>query len=250
MTDKRLDCIDDKAIRLVKTLDGGLLRDSFAKASCPTHRDARPDHLKRDHNYTRLASAIWNRARPLAGTLGEKYLRSLRIDFNPPELRFVYRCVSGSGTAQTYHPAIIAAVRDSDGLTAIYRMFLRSSGLGLAKISNPKLMLGLPIGGVGQWGNHPYDTLRLADDIEDAASAMIVKTHGTPIWPVFGIERYAHIYIPQNIRRIIIYAQPGKAALDTIARVSPQLTECNRILEVEQPPGEVSWNDYLQWIRR
>lgn len=245
MTDKRIDCLDDK-----DNTFGSIWRDDASVSGYPTHRDVRPYHLKRDHHYTRLANAIWNKARPLAGTLGEKYLRSLKIDFNPPELRFVYHCVSGSGTAQTYHPAIIAAVRDSDGLTAIYRMFLRSSGLGLAKISNPKLMLGLPMGGVGQWGNEPYDTLRLADDIEDAASAMIVKTHGTPIWPVFSIERYAYIDIPKNIRRIIIYTQPGKAALDAIARASPQLTERNRILEVEQPPGEVSWNDYLKWIRR
>lgn len=196
------------------------------------------------------AHAIWDKARPLAGTLGETYLRSHKIDFNPPELRFVWRCAARAGAKTTYHPAIIAAVRDHIGITAIDRIFLRSDGLARAKVDQNSVGIGQAGGGLGRWGPVPFDTLRLAEDCEEAASAMMIGTHGTPVWPVFGAARYAAIDIPPNIQRIIIYTRSGKAADDAVARAKRHLTSGNRALEVEYAPDGLSWNDSLQQLCR
>lgn len=196
------------------------------------------------------ARAIWNKARPLAGTLGEAYLRSHKIDFNPPELRFVWRCAARSGAKTTYHPAIIAAVRDHIAITAIDRIFLRSDGLARAKVDQNSDGIGQAGGGMGRWGPVPFDTLRLADDSEEAASAMMIGTHGTPVWPVFGAARYATIDIPPNIQRIIIYTRSSKAADDAVAHAERHLTSGNRALEIVYAPNGGSWNENLQRLYR
>lgn len=196
------------------------------------------------------ARAIWDRARPLAGTLGETYLRSRKIDFNPPELRFAWRCAARSGAKTTFHPAIIAALRDNIAITAIDRIFLRSDGLARAKFYRHGDRVGHAGGGMGRWGPVPFDTLRLADDSEEAASAMMIGTHGTPVWPVFGAARYATIDIPPNIQRIIIYTRSGKTADDAVAHAERHLTSGNRTLEIVHAPNGSSWNENLQRLRR
>ena len=200
-------------------------------------------------NFRALAQEIWNKALPLKGSLGETYLRSRKIDFLIPELRFDPACISGSKEERTVHPAIIAAIRDQNGLTAIQRTFLRADGLDKADLEEPKTCLGFPSGGLGRWGPEPSHTMRLAEGNEDAASAMIIATGGLPVWPVYGIRRYGTIDSADNIKHIIIYTQPGIEAAKAIEDATPHLTANNRTLEVIPPFGNGDWNDLLKAIR-
>ena len=87
---------------------------------------------------SRRRSAIWCEARPLRGTLAEKYLRSRCIEV-PDEalevLRFHPRCPWGIGT----RPAMVALVRDiiTDEPTGIHRTALSADGskIGAARLS-------------------------------------------------------------------------------------------------------------------
>lgn len=200
-------------------------------------------------NFRALALEIWNKALPLKGSLGETYLRSRKIDFLIPELRFDPACISGTKEERSVHPAIIAAIRDQNGLTAIQRTFLRSDGLAKADIEEPKACLGFPGGGLGRWGPEPSHTMRLAEGNEDAASAMIIATGGLPVWPVYGIRRYGSIDIADNVKHIAIYTQPGMEAAKAIEDATPHLTANNRTLEQVHPFGNGDWNDLLQAIR-
>lgn len=211
-------------------------------ASLDTQRDVRLDDSKR-------AQALWDSAQPITGTKAETYLRAHGIDFCPAELRYLAYCRVGSAPNHSAHPAMIAAVRDADGLVAVEQTLLRSDGLALAEIDTPKRMLGLPVGGLGRWGGTPVKTIRLAEDVIEAASAMVVGTHGLPVWPVFGCTRYASIDIPPSIERIIIYTAPGDAAADAIGWAIRHLTKGGRALDVIIPPGDASWNAYLKRIR-
>ena len=207
-------------------------------ASLDTQRDVRLDDSRR-------AQALWESAQPITGTKVEVYLLTHGIDFCPAELRYLAYCPLGTAA----YPAMLAAVRDADGLVAVEQTLLRSDGLALADIPNPKRMLGLPVGGLGRWGATPVKVLQLAETVIEAASAMVVGTHGVPVWPVFGCERYATIDIPPSIERIIIYTGPGDAAADAIGCAIRHLTESGRALDVIIPPGDASWNAYLRRIR-
>jgi putative DNA primase/helicase len=217
--------------------------------SLDAQRDVRPYHLRRSHASVTRAQALWDSAQPIIGTKAETYLRAHGIDFCPAELRYLAYCPIGSAPNQSTHPAMIAAVCDADGLVAVEQTLLRSDGLALADTPHPKRMLGLPFGGLGRWGAVPVKVLQLAETVIEAASAMVVGTHGIPVWPVFGIERYATIDIPPSIERIIIYTGPGDAAADAIGCAIRHLTEGGRAVDVIIPPGDASWNVYLKRIR-
>ena len=204
---------------------------------------------RKTHDFRGLAVEIWNKSLPLKGTLGERYLRSRKIDFEIPEVRFDPACISGVGKDRTIHPALIAAIRDDSGIVAIQRTFLCTDGLDKANIEEPKATLGFPRGGAGRWGGIPRKIVRLAEGVEDAASAMIIASGGLPIWPVFGIKRYGSIDIGDTIERVIIYTQPGAEAANAIINATPHLTANNRELEVVPPFGDGDWNDLLRAIR-
>lgn len=223
----------------IKSLAGKPLSASRSVATQP----------RKPKDFSGLARKIWERALPLQGSLGEIYLQARKIDLLIPELRFDPACISGVGAARSRHPAIIAAVRDQNGLLAIHRTFLRADGRAKADIEEPKAFLGLPGGGLGRWGPEPRDVLRLAEGNEDAASAMMIATGGQAVWPVYGIRRYGAIEIAHNIRHIIIYTQPGIEAEKAIAAATPHLTANGRTLECVRPFGEGDWNDLLRAIR-
>ena len=206
-------------------------------------------HPRKTTDFRALALKIWNASLPLKGSLGETYLRSRKIDFLIPELRFDPACISGTKEERSVHPAIIAAIRDQNGLTAIQRTFLRADGLGKADLEEPKACLGFPGGGLGRWGPEPSHTMRLAEGNEDAASAMIIATGGLPVWPVYGIRRYGTIDIADNVKHIAIYTQPGIEAAKAIEDATPHLTANNRTLKQVHPFGNGDWNDLLQAIR-
>lgn len=218
-------------------------------ASLDTQRAVRTYRVRNSHPSIRRAQALWDSAQPIRGTKAENYLRAHGIDFCSAELRYLAYCPIGSDTNQSAHPAMIAAVRDADGLVAVEQTLLRNDGRALADIPNPKRMLGLPVGGLGRWGATPIKILRLAEDAVEAASAMVVGTHGIPVWPVFGSERYATIDIPPSVERIIIYTGPGAGAAESIGCAIRHLTEGGRALDVIIPPGDASWNAYLQRIQ-
>jgi putative DNA primase/helicase len=218
-------------------------------ASLDAQRDVRTRHLRKCHPSLKHAQALWDSAQPIAGTQAEVYLRANGIEFCPAELRFLAFCPIGGGGNQSAHPAMIAALRDADGLVAVEQTLLRSDGRALADIPNPKRMLGFPVGGLGQWGAPPVKILRLAETVIETASAMIVGTNGIPVWPVFDGDRYATIDIPQGIERVIIYTGPGDEAAEMIGRAIPHLTEGGRAVDVIIPPGDASWNAYLKRIR-
>lgn len=212
-------------------------------------RDVHPELLRRSHAMVTRAQALWESAQPIKGTKAETYLRAHGIDFCPAELRYLAYCPIGSAPNQSAHPAMIAAVRGADGLVAVEQTLLRSDGLALAEIDAPQRMLGLPVGGLGRWGAVPVKVIQLAETVIEAASAMVVGTHGIPVWPVFGCERYATIDIPPSIERIIIYSGPGDAAADAIGCAIRHLTESGRAVDVIIPPGDTSWNVYLKRVR-
>jgi putative DNA primase/helicase len=225
---------------------------ALPKIGRATKTDSPPNvtrKAKKPHDFKELAISVWNKAVPIKGTRAERYLHGRKIDPHGLDLRFVSRAVCGSGADRSYHPALIAPIRNDRELLAIHRTFLKSDG-SIADIDEPKMMLGFALEGVVRWGGVPEDgILRLAEGIEDAASVINLLGFNRTCWPVLGIERYALMAIPESIKHIVIYSQPGIEAAKAIKKAEPHLRANERTLEVKIPPGGGDWNDLLKDIR-
>jgi hypothetical protein len=156
-----------------------------------------------------------------------------------PEIRFHPRAQLGSNPNATFHPALIAAIRDDRGLVAVHRTFLDSKSAWKAEIPDPKRMLGRP--GTGAVRLAPAGrVLGLAEGLETALSAMDII--GCPVWAVLGNERFGTVSIPTVVQRLIILCDPDKGGERASALAENQARD-GLSIETLLPPGKGrDWN--------
>ena len=188
-----------------------------------------------------LALRLWKASQPVMGTLAEDYLlaRGLSAPFSKA-LRFNRATILGSGPAKRAMPAMIAAVESDLGLVAVQRTFLDPANVLHKPIPKPKVSLGL-LGTAAIRLAPATDELGLAEGIEDAMSAM--EWFGTPTWALGGVERLAFVAIPEKVRRVIVYADRGRAADRLLEKARDHLTANGRELIVRIPERHDDWND-------
>jgi putative DNA primase/helicase len=185
---------------------------------------------------------LWTASRPIAGTIGEDYLRARGL-FGPYSrvLRFNPATVLGSGAAKRILPAMIAAVETDLGLVAVQRTFLDPLDILHKPIPKPKVSLGL-LGTAAIRLAPATDELGLAEGIEDAQS--VIEWFGTPTWALGGVERLAFVEIPDNVRRVTVFSDRGIAAERLLEKARDHLTANGRELVNRPPPGRhQDWND-------
>jgi hypothetical protein len=219
---------------ILKALDRQGLHDR-----APLH--IQPTPLSRD--LSGLARTLWQKSAPTGGTLAEDYLHARSLYASTPELRFNAATVVGKGADRRALPAMIAAVRSELGLVAVHRTFLDPADILHRPFRKPKLALGLLGSGSVRFGE-PGEVLGLAEGIEDALSA--VDWFDLPVWSVLGAERYAHVGIPPNVRRVIVFGQRNKAAKACLARAMDHLSANDRRVEEWLPADHDDWNDALR----
>jgi len=188
-----------------------------------------------------LAVRLWKASVPIAGTLAEEYL--LARGLSPPyskALRFNPATILGSGPTKRIMPAMIAAAENDIGVTAVQRTFLDPEDVLRKPIPKPKVSLGL-IGSAAIRLAPATDELGLAEGIEDALSAM--EWFGTPTWALGGVERLAFVAIPERVRRVIVYADRGRAAERLLEKARDHLTANGRELIPRLPQHHDDWND-------
>ena len=188
-----------------------------------------------------LAVRLWNSSVPIAGTLAESYLRARGLSGPLPKaLRFNPSTILGSGTARRVMPAMVAAVENDLGVVAVQRTFLDPDHVLRKPIAKPKVSLGL-LGTAAIRLAPSTDELGLAEGIEDALTAM--EWFGTPTWALGGVERLALIAIPERVRRVIVYADRGRAAERLLEKAREHLTANGRELTCRVPDSHDDWND-------
>lgn len=219
-------------IEVLKALQRRKLHDK-GPMSMP---EAKP---KRD--MSALALRLWKSSVPVAGTLAEEYLLARGMSGPYPKaLRFNPSTILGSGPTKRTMPAMIAAVENDIGLVAVQRTFLDPENVLHKPIPKPKVSLGL-LGTAAIRLAPATDELGLAEGIEDALSAM--EWFGTPTWALGGVERLAFVAIPEKVRRIIVYADRGRAADRLLAKARDHLTANGRELISRVPEHQDDWND-------
>jgi len=190
-----------------------------------------------------LVADIWGMARPTADTPGQLYLNRRGIGHSSVG-RFTPSAVTYKEGKKLRLPALLLPMMEGPLLRALLRIFLDPDGQKARCLDGAKRTLGDTRGSVIQIGVPPGETMNLAEGFEDAESA-IVLCNLSGCSAVCGVERYGEIYIPDHVRRVVIYSQHGKAAADGIARGRENLTANGRTLDIIPPPPRGDWNDAL-----
>lgn len=141
---------------------------------------------------------LWNEARPVEGTLGERYLREVRgIDFIPPDVRFHTRCPMGRGRTTRFLPALLVGVFRRERAVAIQRLFLDPE----TAARTHRMMLGNSRGGT--WPAHFAGTsMTIAEGFETACAYR--QLTGLEAGTCFGIRNFAHFELAAGTNAIIL----------------------------------------------
>lgn len=176
----------------------------------------------------------WHEARPIGGTVAERYLAGRRVHVDEAltgeAIRFHSACPFRLESSETVRlPAMIALMRDirTNELTGIHRTALQSDGNGKANIAglgNPKKMLGTAAGAcVKLCGDGDVTSgLHVAEGIETALA--VISLGFRPTWALLsagGIGRFPAL---AGIQALTIFADNDvsgtgeRAALDCSTR--------------------------------
>lgn len=192
----------------------------LAGGDVPLIETASPSGLpeaEQRQDYSKVARAIWQRALPAAGTLGEAYLRFRGIA--PPyplDVRFLALPCDNLGQL----PCLVLAVRDVHGeVTGMQRIFLAHDGQGKAEVQTPKRSLGRVKGGAIRLGElDGSGTLTICEGPEDGLS--LLEMTGGPVWVAAGATFLPAMQFPPEVRAIVIGADndpAGRAAAEKAA---------------------------------
>ena len=144
--------------------------------------------------------AIWRAARPIEGTLAERYVRDTRNIWAPlSDLRFHPRCPKGQGALATFEPALLVAMRRHGDIEAIQRIFLDPATAHYTE----KRVLGAAMGAA--WTNGlPATTIGVCEGFETAAAYMSLT--GVQAWATMGAKRFHQLSIPPSVETLILLA--------------------------------------------
>jgi putative DNA primase/helicase len=195
------------------------------------------------HERNRAALRIWEEAGSIAGTLAEAYLTSRGLAAASTELRYHPRAAYGPSPFTKFQPALIAAVRDDNGLVAIHRTFIDRQGHGLAALASPRRALGRFGRGAVRLGGSAT-RLGLAEGIETALSATAL--FDVRCWATLGTERFGLVALPADVRELVLFLDHdgGGRRAERLAREAfahvPHIES-----HVPDRPGD-DWNDVLR----
>ena len=231
----------DLIARATGLSDGALFDEAarIAGMDRPAPRSApRP---KPDHS-TEVARLV-DGAQPLAGTVGEAYLRARGLgDPGCPDLLF-HPDLPDFDTRRGW-PGLIALPRVVTGERApgIHRTFLLDDGS--AKGPAGKKMLGsVADAAVRLFAMPAGGHLGIAEGIETALAAHAL--FGTAVWAALSADGLARFRWPGGTTRVTIYADAGDAGRQAAATLSDQLNRADIPNEIVVPLHGDDFNDDL-----
>jgi hypothetical protein len=89
---------------------------------------------------------LWEQARDVMQTLGERYLQRRHIVAGPADLRFHPRCPLGPKGRTVFKPALLVGVREGHRLVAFQRIFLDGKSVVLQLVTTAESILNRRLG--------------------------------------------------------------------------------------------------------
>jgi hypothetical protein len=189
-----------------------------------------------------VVERIWQSAKPLAGTLGQRYLIARALGMDHPRLRFLARCTYGPVKNPTRTgPAILVPLHHGDRLVGVTRIFLDPDDREHYRRFKPVLCserrAAMQLSPAGR-------VLALTEGAEDAIA--YTRKHRVPAWGLPGIEWLAHTTIPNDVEELVIAFDRGKPALTAFEKHADRLGAAGRAVRFDPPPApSKDWNSDL-----
>lgn len=179
----------------------------------------------------RLAQRLWQEARPLtAGDEADRYLqaRGVALTTYPPVLRchprlgYYQKDQAGLSCKIAEYPALIACVQDRDGHgMTLHRTYVQNGAK--APVAEPRKLLSSVIHGAAVRLFAATDELAVAEGLETALA--VRRATGKPVWMALNAGNLEQLWLPDSVRRVLIYADndadgdfTGQASAYALAR--------------------------------
>lgn len=193
------------------------------------------------------ARRLFALARPIAGTLAERYLRARHLTalHETAALRFHPRCFyrTDDGVSDTW-PALIAAVTDRDGaLTGVQRGWLARDGTGKALVATPRRALGELHGHAVRFGR-VNDVMAAGEGVETVLSLRRVLPR-LPVAAALSASHLAALRLPATLRRLYI-ARDDDPAGHRAAGILADRARAAGVEPVTLSPRRQDFNDDLR----
>ena len=209
--------------------EGGYLDHAPRAPQCaPTPPDPRPSTLT-------AAVRLWNSARALAGSPGERYLDSRGIGWiaDSPALRYHGFARHPSGVLA---PAVVAPVVLADGaFSGVHRTYLQVDGSGKANLSPDKAMLGRCSGGAVRLVEAIDGGLLVGEGIESTAAAARLLGWAGSAWAALSTSGMLALRIPGRVRAVTIAGDRDGPGLKAAAALARRIEAAGRTVAIVVP---------------
>jgi hypothetical protein len=219
----------------------------------PAHQGQRPATPKigpvvsreDDTSRTKNALAIWGQTVPLAGTLGDTYLRQrLGVGGVGVDLRFHHKCPRGAHKL----PALVALLRDirTDEPKAIQRIFLQDDGRDRLRDTMGKATLGPAAGTVCKLSPDEATThgIGLTEGVEKGLALLAIGW--APIWVTCGTSNMSAFPVLNGIEVLTIFADHDEAGQKAARICGNRWAEKGTEVHLRTPTAlGADWNDAI-----
>lgn len=206
------------------------------------NRNGSNGHDKRPFNDIEIRHLVAN-GRPIEGTIAEVYLKSRGLEIpDCPDL--IFNPDATYWETRMSYPVMIARIRGKDGSYngCIHRTYLSDHGTK-ADVTKPRSLLGEPNGGAIRLFPLLSDLVGVAEGIETAIAACMLC--GVPVWSVLSTSNMMNFQVPEEVRRIIIFADAGEAGENAARKLASRLMPEGIEVEVRLPEFGDDFNDDL-----
>jgi putative DNA primase/helicase len=228
-------------------LDALRARGLIDAAGAPTGTDAASPPRAVEARVA-AARALWEGARPVAGTLAERHLRlrgvrgplSTALRHHPSVPAAVY------ANAGATKPALLAAITDqAGGLTAIEITYLDPNGRRALRPRISRKTIGVFPPGSAVRLYAPAAEMLVAEGLATTLSA--TARFALPGWALLTAGNLSAWLPPFDVRRVLIAADPGKAGEAAAARLEHRLAAAGVASAIAFPPSPFAdWNEAAQ----
>lgn len=207
--------------------------------------------LKIETPRERVEGAVrwWTDARPIIGTIAEKYLRHRGITCElPPDLRFHASCWNKE--LKRTSPAMIALMRDitSNAPCGIHRTWLALDGSSKATLQNPKKMRGRSKSAAIKLC-HDADVTHGLGIVEGIETGLSLRSIGwRPIWAVGSAGAIGAFPVLSGVEALTVFADndAGETGLRAARICANRWSAAGREVSIIFPRrcGD-DWNDVI-----
>ena len=224
---------------------------SQLKAASGSAKSASSKNSKdKQENTEREIKFILSRAVPLAGTVGETYLKARGL-IVPDTDDLLFHPDLTYWDTKTSYPGLVSIVRDRDGAPiAIHRTYLAPDGSDKADVPKPRKFLGSTAGGairladIGDGG-----VVGLSEGIENAISVTRACPE-LPAWAAMAAGNLKSRQLPDEAERVVILADnDGKGiGLEAAGEAAAIFHASGRRVWIAAPPN--AGDDFNKVLQR